>query len=410
MPNNGGGATGVGRQLLLELARLGVEVDCYFSGEQSAVPDVLTNETNLKFFCLSSSWQWNKWYSRNNFMAFATGQYSNLRNEIKLAETIVREHRKKPYDLVFQFSHIEMHALKRFKRQLPPIVLYPTVHHAAELRWHRKEAHLSKRSESLPTRMMVRLMLLARATVQKRHAKEADYIISLSRNFASELCEDYRLHPDKVAYIVPNPIDVEAFVPGPGIAKYKSDGVITFLYVSRISVRKGTEMMVELSHRLKDLAGKVRLMIVGNHSLWSDYRGLLNDLNGDVATYVSEISGKEMLGLYNSVDALIIPSHYEPFGLVVGEALACGLPVIASDKIGAAEQVNRTACRIFPAGQMDALEQRVRELLGELQSSRREEISDMARQEARRLFSSATIGSDLATSLHRIVRGKAANG
>jgi glycosyltransferase involved in cell wall biosynthesis len=406
LPGSNGGATGVGRQLLMELARQGVEVDCYFPGKLSSIPGDMAAEKRLRFICEPSSWEWNRWYSRNNYMAFLTGQLANLRSEMKLAERLVESHRSNPYDLVYQFSHIEMHALKRFKRQLPLIVLHPSVHAAGELRWHRKEKHLSRVSESLLTRLLVRGMLTARAIVQKNHIRHADYVLSLSRNFATEMMTDYRLDPGKVMHLVPNPIDVENLLPRPeiypGPQKFRTDGRCTFLFVSRISVRKGTEMMVELSHRLADLSSEVRIIIVGNHSLWSDYRGLLAGLHKDVASYIGEVSGPDMHALYNSVDALIQPSHYEPFGLTVGEALSCGLPVIASDKVGAAEEADRSICRIFKAGDMDGLEAEVRQLAGELLASKQKQLAEKARSEAIRLFSAEVIVTKLVEILHSL--------
>lgn len=406
MPNNGGGATGVARQILLELSALGIEVDCFFPGNLASLPEVLAKAPHLKFFCQASSWQWNRWYSRNNYMAFITGQIANLRCEMKLAQTLVSRHKTKPYDLVYQFSHIELHALRRFKSQLPPIVLHPSVHAAGELRWHRKEAHLAKGSESLITRAGVRLMLTVRAFEQKRHIRDADYILSLSKSFAKEISEDYSLSSERVSHIVPNPIDMVRFSPRPGNSKYRTDGRVTFLFVSRISVRKGVEMIVDLSHRLNDISDKVRIMVVGNHTLWSDYRGLLQNLNANVATYFKQLPGEEMSTLYNSVDALIQPSHYEPFGLTVGEALACGIPVISSDKVGAAEGVEEQCCRVFPAGNIDELEKQVRLLLDDLTSGKRDEIACVARSEAERLYSNAVIAGKLVSKFNEIMRFK----
>jgi glycosyltransferase involved in cell wall biosynthesis len=404
MPGIGGGAGGVGRQFLLELSRKGIHVDCYFPGDSTMLPEALTKEKNLKIFCQSSSWQWNRWYSRNDFMAFFTGQLSNLRSEMKLAKLIVRQHQLKPYDLVFQFSHIEMHALKRFKAKLPPIVLYPTTQHAAELKWHLKETQLSRLSESPLTRWLVRTMLFARASTQKRHIKYAKYIIAQSKNFAKTLYDDYNLPADKVPYVVANPIDMQNYIPGQPLHKYSSDGRITLLFVSRISVRKGTELVVELTHRLSDLSDKVRILIIGNRTLWSDYRPLLQRINRDVATYISGLPTHELIELYKSADALLVPSHFEPCGLVVGEALSCGLPVIASDKVGSAEKVNRSVCRLFPAGDMTAFEQSVRVLIEDIQTTNKSERSNLARHEADRLFSSSVIGAELVSALEDIYR------
>lgn len=404
MPNDGGGATGAGRQFLLELARQGVEIDCYFPCGESRLPSVLEREPNLRFYLEPSGWRWNRWYSRNRLMAFVTGQLANLRCEMKLAKKLAENHRRKPYDFVYQFSHIEMHALKKYRRHLPPILLHPSVHAAGELHWHRRETHLSRQSEPWLKRMLVRLLLLVRAKVQKKHIHMADHVLSLSRSFADEMIRDYRISPDKVAGIVPNPIDLERFTPGS--RREPATGPVTFLFVSRIAVRKGTEMIVELSHRLQDLEGQVRLVAVGNHSLWSDYRRLLGRLNPRVAEYRCGVSSTEMVQLYHEADALIQPSHYEPFGLTVGEALACGLPVVASDKVGAAENVDALCCRRFPSGDMDALEREVRRLYEELRTARREEISARARSEAVRLFANRAIVSDLILRLERLAQAK----
>jgi glycosyltransferase involved in cell wall biosynthesis len=407
MPNDEGGATGAGCQFLLELSRQGVEIDCYFPLGEAPLPKVLEEQANLRFYLQPNNWRWNRWYSRNQLMAFVTGQLSNLYCEMKLAKKLAENHQRKPYDFVYQFSHIEMHALKRHKDKLPPILLHPSVHAAGELQWHRREAHLSRESEPWLKRMLVRLLLLVRAKVQQRHIQLADHVLSLSKTFADEMIRDYRIHPAKVAGIVPNPIDLEKYSPG-RIRKPEQSrgGPITFLFVSRISVRKGTEMIVELSHRLQDLAGQVRIVVVGNHSLWSDYRRLLSRLNPQVAEYRGAMSSKELVRLYHSVDALIQPSHYEPFGLTVGEALACGLPVVASDKVGAAENVDALCCRVFPAGDMDALEKQVRRLFEELRTPRRVEISAKARSEAVRLFADKVIVSDLIFRLESLAQAK----
>jgi UDP-glucose:(heptosyl)LPS alpha-1,3-glucosyltransferase len=47
-----------------------------------------------------------------------------------------------------------------------------------------------------------------------------------------------------------------------------------------------------------------------------------------------------MQTIYQSCDLFIYPSEYDAFGLVVGEAMACGLPVVIGKEIGAAEWIN----------------------------------------------------------------------
>src|SRR6267378_5765115 len=54
---------------------------------------------------------------------------------------------------------------------------------------------------------------------------------------------------------------------------------------------------------------------------------------------------------------MVLPSEYEPFAVVVNEAMLCGCPVIVSDLVGAAQDLIAPVCRefIFPCGDIAAL-------------------------------------------------------
>ncbi|KPV39320.1 hypothetical protein AN477_22755 [Alicyclobacillus ferrooxydans] len=394
MPSNGGGAGGVSSQLLKELDRLGIEVDCFVPGHPNSIPEHLGSLEHIRFICGPSSWQWGKWYSRNRLLSFITGQIANLRAENRLAFQLLRLHQTRSYDVVYQFSHIEFSALKRFRSKLPPIVLHPSVHAQGELRWHKAEDHLSKASESFVMRFGARIMLTVRSVIQKRHIRYPDLILGLSQNFAQDVMEDYRV-PSRKLKILPNPIDLDYYSPeSPPHVRRR----LVILFVSRIAVRKGVEMVVELSHRLDDLKDDVEIKVVGEKSQWSDYKGLLQNLNLRIAKYVGEIGLKDggMRGIYRQSDILVQPSHYEPFGLTVAEALASGIPVVVSDKVGAGEGVHELACRRFHDGQMEEFEHAVRILVNDLQDERkRVDIRTIARQECERLYCGEVIASRL---------------
>jgi glycosyltransferase involved in cell wall biosynthesis len=79
-------------------------------------------------------------------------------------------------------------------------------------------------------------------------------------------------------------------------------------------------------------------------------------------------------------DILLIPSHYEPGGIVVGEALAAGMLVVASNVVGSAEVLSGQVCLKFPAGDLsgflravDAAISRVRASAGEARRAARSE-------------------------------------
>jgi glycosyltransferase involved in cell wall biosynthesis len=137
----------------------------------------------------------------------------------------------------------------------------------------------------------------------------------------------------------------------------------TLLFISRISSRKGVREIVELSHRLDDLSGSVRLLVIGGYTQWSDYRAHLSGLNPRVADYLGVVASEDMPALMHSAAMLLVPSRYEPGSIVTGEALACGLPVVLSDEVGPAEVVAGPHVRVHRAGDVDSLETAVRSLL-----------------------------------------------
>jgi glycogen(starch) synthase len=102
---------------------------------------------------------------------------------------------------------------------------------------------------------------------------------------------------------------------------------------------------------------------------------------------------------------VVCPSHFEPFSLVAAEALAAGIPVVASDQIGAAEGIDRRVCRVFAAGDLDALEAEVRRLLEQLAADgAAQQLAEQARGEARRQFGRREIGAELEEILSEATR------
>ena len=112
------------------------------------------------------------------------------------------------------------------------------------------------------------------------------------------------------------------------------------LYVGRFDERKGIETLVRAFALLKERDLKnIKLMIVGGSSAnmpdgaeRGRIENIVNELGlKDSTIFVGRI-GHDVLPLYyTAADVCVIPSHYEPFGLVAIEAMACGVPVVASN-------------------------------------------------------------------------------
>ena len=81
--------------------------------------------------------------------------------------------------------------------------------------------------------------------------------------------------------------------------------------------------------------------------------------------FLGFVNQSRLPGVYRAADILVLPSEYEPFGLVVNEAMLCGRPVIVSDRVGAKYDLVREGETgfVYPCGDIEALARILREVL-----------------------------------------------
>jgi glycosyltransferase involved in cell wall biosynthesis len=400
-PRKGAGGTkGCAWLVLEELARSGVRLDLYLTiTEDRKEIAALGILPGTKVIPVSSVWRWNRWYSRNHLMAMVTGLGTTALGRRRLVKLLAEQHKLAPYDAMYQFSTIEVFGRRRDRQKLPTMVLHPSVHAAGELHWMRNERDLSRRCEGWLRPRLVMGWLVVRSRRQRRDIGRAAVVLALSDAFGRHLAEDYGVDPARIR-IAPNPIDLEGFRPRPeGVPE---GGSLRVAVVSRISVRKGLELVVELSHRMRDLAGLVHFEIVGDPSLWSDYSRLLDDVDKTMAVIHGHISYDDMKEWIPTCDLLLQPAKYEPFGLTVGEAVACGIPVVVTSEVGAGEQLSEACSIRVPPCDVEALEEAVREMVVRLASPARGTMRAAARSEAERLWSAAATTLPVTEALLRV--------
>ena len=112
------------------------------------------------------------------------------------------------------------------------------------------------------------------------------------------------------------------------------------LYVGRFDRRKGIETLVRaVGQNEVKRHPNLKLIIVGGSTPGRKdgkererIEGIVRELNiADITTFAGQIEHEELAYYYAAANVCVVPSHYEPFGLVAIEAMACSTPVIASE-------------------------------------------------------------------------------
>jgi glycosyltransferase involved in cell wall biosynthesis/GT2 family glycosyltransferase len=391
IPNpRAGGAPGVAGLLLESLAQRGASIDCYVAtSRETGDAGALQSIEGIEFVTSFSRFGFERWYSHQRFAKMVGHQAATALARRRLASTLAARHRAVPYDVLYQFSNLESFGVPARSADRPPLVVHPSVHAAGELRWMRNERVLAAGLEGTRRPAAVRAWLQVRAARQRRDARRADRVLALSAAFRRDLVADYGLDPERVA-VVPNCIDLDRFSPSLADPAVRDAAPATVLSVGRFTVRKGLEDVVALSHVLRDRKGEVEVAVVGAHSLWSDYSALLEDLDPVVGRRIGYVDRDEAARLMANALCLVQLSRYEPFGLTVAESLACGVPVIVTDAVGAAEGLGEDVARVVEAGDVVAVAAAVDELL-ELTGDERAFLAARCRAEAARFAPSVVV-------------------
>ena len=108
------------------------------------------------------------------------------------------------------------------------------------------------------------------------------------------------------------------------------------LFLGRIHPTKGCDLLINAFARCAAIDPDVRLVMAGpDQTGWGKHleRSAAAAGIAERVTWTGMLSGDIKWGAYRAAEAFVLPTHHENFGIVVAEALACGLPVLISDQV-----------------------------------------------------------------------------
>lgn len=136
---------------------------------------------------------------------------------------------------------------------------------------------------------------------------------------------------------------------------------VNFLYSGSLSSRKGVDVLARAFRRIAQVEPRARLKIMGKGDLENTMKALLSSCQ-DRIEWLGFKDWNELSAVYASARFLCVPSRYDGWGLVVPEGLATGLPVIGSDRTGAALDLIKPGYNgwLVSAGDEDSLYEAMR--------------------------------------------------
>ncbi len=205
--------------------------------------------------------------------------------------------------------------------------------------------------------------------VERWMANRAERVVTCSAYMRDHVADIYGLEEDRIA-VIPNGIDPSELVPVDDLdalrARFAAPGERLILLVGRLVYEKGFQLALEAMPSLIEQLGDVRFIVAGSGTAEEDLKGQASELGLDAhGTFLGWIGDDLLHSLYRIADLTVVPSLYEPFGLVALEAMASGCPCIVADTGGLREIVpadDRVGLR-FDGGDPEHLATMVERLL-----------------------------------------------
>jgi len=176
------------------------------------------------------------------------------------------------------------------------------------------ESHTLCHSEKMDEVGMLRRLYIGSL---KRSIRKADTVVALTEGDAN----DWKVYNDNV-YVIQNIVTLNES------GFYTSCKQKSVIYVGRFSKQKDIDSLLRIWEIIHQQHPDWQLDIYGEGELKDYYLSIIQKMNANIHVYEPTAN---IMEVYREHSILLLTSKYEPFGLVLPEAMSCGLPVVAFD-------------------------------------------------------------------------------
>ena len=186
--------------------------------------------------------------------------------------------------------------------------------------------------------------------------RKADKVVAVSPTLAAAIAGYGLTTP---AYI-PNVVDEAFFKPD----DRELPEIFTFFTLCHLSPQKGIDDLLQAVKILKEEHPHIQFRIGGAGNLLSAYKSMAINLGLEQqVVWLGALSREQAREEFLNCHAFILPSHYETFGVVYAEAIACGKPVVATKCGGAEAIINQTNGLLVEVGDTGAMADSIKKLI-----------------------------------------------
>jgi len=164
--------------------------------------------------------------------------------------------------------------------------------------------------------------------------KNADAVVVLAADMKEKI-ELEKACDNKEIFVIPNGIEFDKFTNSAeketiNVPQVQKDEKI-ILFVGRLNQIKGIKYLIRAMGIIRGIMPKTRLLIVGYGEEKENLEKLVKELNlENCTTFTGKIPNEEISKYMMASDIFVLPSLSESFGIVNLEAMACGLPIVAT--------------------------------------------------------------------------------
>jgi glycogen(starch) synthase len=182
-------------------------------------------------------------------------------------------------------------------------------------------------------------------SVERWMAQRAERVIVCSHYMRGHVADVFDIDERRVT-VIPNGVDPSDLRPIEDLAALRKEFAAPHerlvLLVGRLVYEKGFQLALDAMPGLIERVGDVRFLVAGSGTHEAELKAQAERLGLlDHGTFLGWIGDDVLHSLYRIADLCVVPSIYEPFGLVALEAMASGCPCIVADTGGLREVVPR---------------------------------------------------------------------